>query len=304
MVNYIYIVFCFFCGSVFAQNNLVNYKLKGNVKSIQTFSYSMIKRDSIYKRGGLVDIELFGRNKITKFDKKGHRIKEVHFNNRGKKTQQAVFLYDKKGVLNASIYGDFMKLFKYQNKNVIEEIWCHSKKCKTQYTYTYLGGRLMLRKHRTKDTIAGKRIYTYGNKTNKPISEVLIHFGRKSNWKKDFTYDEKDNLTSIIKYNHKKLIEENIRFTYDEQNRLIEKISFYRIFSPNHYGIVYSYNSHDDIFKEIHYQLDTRSNFLGNSFIRTYKYKYDGKGNWIQCIVYQNLIPKYIIERSISYYKN
>lgn len=141
---------------------------------------------------------------------------------------------------------------------------------------------------------------------------------------KTFIYNEMDKISRIQMVNSEHKILAEWILTYDQDGKKIEEDQYFpdrsekpvirsifkydengnkiqeHMYNPEDRLIVRwlsKYDGENRLIEENYYYSDGSLNSKEN-----YEYEYDSHGNWIKQIVYENDNPKFIIERTISYY--
>lgn len=99
-------------------------------------------------------------------------------------------------------------------------------------------------------------------------------------------------------------------FIYDDNANLVEKrVCWYPDDGDSLISSTkYIYNANNVCVKEQEFSADgelEKEKNLSDIVLELkyhYTYEYDERGNWIKCVIYEKLKPKYIIEREITYY--
>ncbi|PIE50699.1 MAG: hypothetical protein CSA38_01655 [Flavobacteriales bacterium] len=143
-----------------------------------------------------------------------------------------------------------------------------------------------------------------------------------------YTFNSEGNLVKSEKYQGENKLKEEIFYTYNKNGYLIEKHSIYHGYKKEDSKIYYQYNEKGRKIEEkywcdensslkgtektITYSYDKNDNIVAEKYgtyqenriytIHTYTYKYDKKGNWIQCIEYENNEPLKVFTRTYTYF--
>jgi YD repeat-containing protein len=212
-----------------------------------------------------------------KFDNEGRLIETTTYNTQNNPTGRMTYSYDKKGNLtNEDIYMNYNLLvakniseYDKDNHKIAETRLDKNSKVIYKTTYKYDNGRLI-----EKETRNNKGKVEYLQK---------ITFDEKGNETRQYTFDAFDNSETedLYKYDargnkirweiikNKKPVM-NAGYRYDDNNNLLEIIVN-----------------------------DADNKMIEN---KMYEYKYDNQGNWTRKVIYSDGIPKFIIERNITYY--
>jgi len=278
------ILFLLSCSSNHAnQTDLSKNKLKGNIKSVQQFTYKAIEKFGEITKGEITRMSLsymdntniiynpdgnilekhtyyvqkdhWSKTYTCEYSMTGELINMSRLNGVGKSIRKIVFNYDNNGNNNEQT--------EYKVKNEIEII-----SNKIIYKYNDNRNKIEGNKYISDGTFSKGWIAKYDNKGN--ILEKKWYKSNKVYYMKQiYQYDEKGNMTEFTKY--------------DEPNG---KISFKQTFK-------YSKNG-DPI---------SKSEGIEDTYDETYEYKYDEFNNWVRKVIFINGVPKYIQERDIVYYK-
>jgi YD repeat-containing protein len=253
--------------------------LKGQVKSVQTKGYSVVTGSlGQIAKGEIIAVEWGFNNTFIKYDEKGNWTEYSSYEPDSSIIRKEIPEYDGKGdaiaqyVYNKGIFNHKI-VFKNDNKgNIIESL---------QYAaYT--------------DSLVSKSVYKYDDKGNE--IEAYEYTSTDSLTDKIIRkYDDKGNNIEMYNYNVDNKLNSKIITGYDENGQRIERIE-YDADSNMISKTIYKYN-------EKGFYTDVCVYDANNSLKskKTYIYKYDSVGNWIEEIVYDDGVATKIIERQIDY---
>lgn len=95
--------------------------------------------------------------------------------------------------------------------------------------------------------------------------------------------------------------QDKLDYKYDSLCRLIELVRYemdFETMQPKPADkISYKYDAHGNKFEEKDSAPEAET-----SYVHTYQYEYDPRGNWVKLIRFDNGTPTHIIEREITYY--
>ena len=293
------------------KNDLTELELKDKVKSLRIINY-----EPIDKFGEITAGERLEGNRSYNFNEQGFILSFETFGKDGEiKTSQKI-IYNEQNkkseirALNIVDLGDTKinfenkSVYKYNSKGNNVEILTFAgdkETAKEEYQYNLknekIEGRTIFFQDDGKEIFGGKEIYKYDDKGN-----LIEQIGYSSNGDETtrslFVYDQKNNKVEEASYKQNTL-EEKRFFKYNNENRKIKEL----VNLPNSkYELVF-YFQYDNNGNELSSEGVLNMN-LENRILRkdSYKYIYDDKGNWIEKIIYENGIAKFIIKRIFEYY--
>lgn len=260
------------------KNDLGEYNLKGEVKSLREFSYVAFE-----KLGEIIKGERKNDFEVARiFNKKGFCIEYYTYNSNEELNTKIISEFNNKdNIVETNIYEPDGTLsskttFKYDdNNNIIES-----------YSYYYLYDNLM--KQTNEYDINGNLIehnmYSGFNDLTKNVIEYNLFITE------TYKYDEKGNQ---IEYN---LGDSKWKLKYDDQGNEIES-NIYDSTGNLEKKRTSKYDNTGNLIEFIKYNpegvLEIKYNF---------KYEYDEKDNWVKMIEFENDKPLIITEREIEYY--
>lgn len=187
----------------------------------------------------------------------------------------------------------------FGNNGKIREEKSFLRETSVQYitTYTYDSNNNLQTEQRLNSDY--KRLYTINNKYNNKNQLLQTETLNKDNtleYSEVRTYDTKGNMTSNRTYDgfaDGKILEE---FKYDNNNNLIERKEIVNQEIVSHQ--LYTFDDHNNMIYE-----KTVGKTNKSAIDRKIRYEYDKKGNWIKKTITIDNEPKYVVERTITYYK-
>lgn len=269
------------CGQSFQQGNgkqtedLREYELKGNVKSLEYATY-----EAIDKSGEIVANEeptYLGVTKIL-FDKNGNK---TEWNNNRK--------------IPTGIMSD-KSIYIYDGNKLIKEEYYDSDNKKVLYTYEYNKEGYKSKKIKIMDNgeTIDKVIYEYNSK-GKLIKETEdISDLSPDSMVSTYKYDEKGNLIEYSSFSD--YSEAFIKYKYNEKNQLIEVKK--PLIEEGEYTEYLIYDNNDNLIEKRH----TNTGYYEDWKEARERYELDKRGNWIKKIRFEDNRPKEITLRTIEYY--
>lgn len=317
--------------SSFQKNDLIKYGYNGKVKSVKTDIYNLIKVKDTFKNGNRVILD---KSSLLIFNEKGFLIEKKEFLSNGKVIKEERNTYDKKNRLikkkeidnygTGSFYDydyqydsndslirmifsnhNFKRIHKIQrdkkNRPVKVIVYQNDTIYYTAYEVKYDKNNNIIYERENKENgkpfIMRKKVYDKNNLIKKEL--VTQYFTLDSIYFENiFEYDKKSRL--ILK-------KENVTndSTYFENKYFYYKNGKIKKLTVMPKGMQYAkikiikFNKNGDVVESIKFSKKDKS-----KKIRTYKYKYDAKHNWIEKTEYNNNKPIIITKRTIEYYKN
>lgn len=312
IISFLFIV----CSNCFGQkkknNDLMNYHLKGNVKSLRSVPYHVTNRNGKLQKGAIYD-EL-------SVDLENHTI--YKFNRLGYITKWGYIFGDKTTFTNYT-YDSSNNLIKSTNNG--STLWP-----KTLYVYDSIGNKIEEQNIRSDGSISSKDIFKYNNKSQKILDYSDYNDG-KEHFKHTYKYNDEGICTQKDYYGQDGRLKSKCFFKYDSLGQHIST-SFFDSAGNLQRKLIFEYNANGNISKDSIFdfrtnQFDVKINAHNYDYqksrdatskhniivnqrhrsgllkVRTYEYKYDNQDNWIQRVEYQNGQPEMIVERKIKYYK-
>lgn len=204
-------------------------------------------------------------------------------------------LVEKDGRSREAFESDYKLIFD-QNGNCIEKIlysFKDSVDCKCSYKNDKYGNLIEQK---------------FDKNCNWSLGEIVVFHNK---------YDKNGNLVKQTSKNEKKEVIRKVKYKYNKQGYCIEdvldgvsKITYVRDEDGKCIEDI-SYTPDGEVEIRYTYKYDEKGNvieqtcyYLGNiDEKKTYSYIYDEKGNWVTKTKFEKGKPKYIIERSYSYYE-
>ena len=269
------------CGQSFQQGNgkqtedLREYELKGNVKSLEYATY-----EAIDKSGEIIadkEPTYLGVTKIL-FVKNGNK---TEWNNNRK--------------IPTGIMSD-KSIYIYDGDKLIKEEYYDSDNKKVLYTYEY-----------NKEGYKSKKIKIMDN--GETIDKVIYEYNSKGKLIKEtedmsdlspdpmvstYKYDEKGNLIEYSSFSD--YSEAFIKYKYNEKNQLIEVKK--PLIEEGEYTEYFIYDNNDNLLEKRY----TNTGYYEDWKEARERYELDKQGNWIKKIKYEDNRPKEITLRTIEYY--
>ena len=269
------------CGQSFQQGNgkqtedLREYELKGNVKSLEYATY-----EAIDKSGEIIadkEPTYLGVTKIL-FDKNGNK---TEWNNNRK--------------IPTGIMSD-KSIYIYDGDKLIKEEYYDSDNKKVLYTYEY-----------NKEGYKSKKIKIMDN--GETIDKVIYEYNSKGKLIKEtedmsdlspdpmvstYKYDEMGNLIEYSSFSD--YSEAFIKYKYNEKNQLIEVKK--PLIEEGEYTEYFIYDNNDNLLEKRY----TNTGYYEDWKEARERYELDKQGNWIKKIKYEDNRPKEITLRTIEYY--
>ncbi|OHX63932.1 hypothetical protein [Flammeovirga pacifica] len=229
-------------------NDLAKDLLKGRVKSMNNYCYVAVYLDGKIIKGGRYRYPHLGSDYITKYNIDGNTEEYTYYASNDTLKGQTCCEYNINGKLVQVLDYDSeyqlfsKKIYKYDaQSNLIEESYLQGKKLLKQIKYKY-SKRGKLIEEVFKDQFSnGKTKYVYDAKTDLKIEE---HY-----------YNRKDSLYSKAK------------FTYNDNNILLEKAVYQ--YGKHYKGDVYTYDENENLIKHFDF---SKNSTIGYEHTNTYKY--------------------------------
>lgn len=262
-------------GSGKQTEDLREYELKGNVKSLEYATY-----EAIDKSGEIIadkEPTYLGVTKIL-FDKNGNK---TEWNNNRK--------------IPTGIMSD-KSIYIYDGDKLIKEEYYDSDNKKVLYTYEY-----------NKEGYKSKKIKIMDN--GETIDKVIYEYNSKGKLIKEtedmsdlspdlmvstYKYDEKGNLIEYSSFSD--YSEAFIKYKYNDKNQLIEVKK--TLIEEGEYTEYLIYDNNDNLLEKRY----TNTGYYEDWKEARERYELDKQGNWIKKIKYEDNRPKEITLRTIEYY--
>ena len=211
-----------------------------------------------------------------------------------------------------------------QKGNRVEEFWRFNEETsRKEYVYDEVENCVELLSYNPSNEVEERGVFVY----EKGILREELYYNAKNELfsKLEYTFDENGNLTKLSEYDPKGILEESHtskfkdgleqeRYTYyyDENNILVTKYEY--VYDKNRNlieGLLYD-NAKNLLGRWV-YAYDEFQNLISEESIdaeevlvekRTYTYKYDEKGNWVERITYDGVEnePRVITKRQFEYF--
>lgn len=271
--------------------NSSDYQLNGDVSKLHQSTYSIGLQKGIANSKRINNIKCYGEsgNFVIEFD--GGKIKKcTDFNEDGSIKQITKYIYT---YSNMGLDSIFKTCYDSDEIEIESESIIFDKK-KNQIALL----------NRLSNTLLINEYYKNGNIK---YSSRYSSYKPEPKWESYF-YNRKSKLILITGSSCNDYSSEK-KFSYDEDGRIV-KIEFFSIQDdPIAY---FDYNQRTDSYRRDYYTEDMKYNESGdvlewnytskNETIRQiYHYEYDLNGNWVKKTILMNSIPRYRIERIISY---
>jgi YD repeat-containing protein len=312
-------------------NDLGNLNLKGNVKSIKETNYESIEKFGKItkgKRGS--EILNCALDYILDFNIEGNIVEEKKYFSNGELGFKRTIKYDrnikeetendfsnstigintykyddKKNVLEHKINSRFGEVihkysYKYDSNGLL--IATHNEDGKIEENYKYDNNEKLTENYRFDIYGQTTRKFTlkYYNNGNVKETEELLYYDGVIYSQQIYKCNSNGKVTLYIKTNKGNLVSKKT-YKYDIKGNMTE-MNEYRADDNNRETVEvlycterYKYDSQDNRIEIITMFND------GSGSIK--KFKFDNKNNWIECIEFDGVLPKYIIERKIEYYE-
>lgn len=258
------------------ENSLSEKNLNGKVRSLKIISYNVEFIDDEIVKGRIIDEGYY----YEKFNKYGMEIEHGWIDNDGKSVSQVIMRYDEEQNIIS------VDLFEYPDKYT-------SGICE----YNKDGTLKESKSYDDDNKLTGYDTYEYDLKGNMTQKSWFDSDGNaKYEW--IYEYDEKGNLIQLKGYDLEKNSESINTYNYDLKGNEIENI-WYDSEGRVVLKYMYEYDDFNNMIKEEMYYSEAEDSKV---YTYIYEYLYDGNGNWIEKIKYENGTPSRIVEREIIYY--
>ncbi len=262
------------------ENDWSKENLKGKVATLLVNSFHAVEKDGKIKPAGFGSRPSYLTDRLYSFDKNGYCVEEIWYY---PKREDAKFKH------KHDENGRIIKLlgFKPVNKASFS----------IDYIYDENGNNIETRRLRSNgklDDFWKEKYDENGYKTERIDYESDSTVEAKYNYKND---------TSGNVLEKTKILQDNTigyRTTYKYNNRNLKtELKEYssRNLDRPRTTRTYEYNDNDLVVKEVW------NSIYSDKTVWTFDYEFDEHGNWIKQIQYKNDEPKYIVGRTIGYYK-
>jgi hypothetical protein len=287
------------------ENDLKSDNLRGNIKSLNKKSFVVNVVNNEIKKGRKCRGDYCPRkDQYHLYNKKGDRIESIYYDLDGNIDLRESTSYESNGNKievvtqdsDGSVY--ISETYEYDNRGrVIEEILYNDKGIQKtlKYKYNVLGRlkeKITYRKTGDEDNRLVYSYYLNGN-----LKKECLYLDEDEVLKtKKYKYDDNSNCTEINEY-FLTNPDGSTNFVYDENDRVIyEEVLDFRGDEIESF-----YYQYDDFDNEIILEIKDYGSF--NHTNLSYKYEYDFYQNWLRRITFVDEIPKYMIEREITYHE-
>lgn len=201
--------------------------LKGKVKEARTYNV----------KENLNSIEKSSIRRILKYDKKGNRLEERHYNEydeqEGELTSRLVYKYKrKKNHVERTIYDQYKKLiekalFDENNARIEDEDYSYGLNMRWRTVNKYDETQKIIEETRyANDSLCDKIIYKYdekGNLTEESHSDPEFRWNTQKFVNK---YDENGNRIEVYEYDKDGVLESHTVYKYDDNKKCIDESVF------------------------------------------------------------------------------
>lgn len=261
-----------------SKNNLKDMNLFGKVKTFKITPYKLVDYFGKITKG---DKQEFWRGDVVLvFDEHGYKAENNTYNKVGNLSQKVIYKYDDKGKrLSRDLYNAYGKL-----------------QMKFLYVYDNKGAKIAYNSYSPTGELNDSYLYKNDDK-GRMIEEVWIKKDKSFGSKYTYEYDKMGKVAKMCQYTaSEKQVDNCTSYKYDKNGRISE-IEIYNSNNSLSRRSVITYDEKGNE-KEIKYY-DGKGTFLEE---RSYTYKFDNNGNWIERIESINQFPKSLLEREITYY--
>jgi hypothetical protein len=280
------------CKNIQDENDWKIFGLVGQVKSLKEYSFKTV--ENINSR--ILD-------KVIYFNEKGKMTEERRYNSEGEISNWEVYKYDDKGNLIENIRFKSNRtlrsreIYTYNPEgNLIEKVFYYDDDWvawRDTYTYDSEGNLIMNESLDSNETYSRKYIYEYGPKGKLKKMNMLSLDGQIFATR---LYDENEKLIEDIDTREGG---QRTTFHYNNIEQLVEINNYF----TNRYNIdihnkeIRKYDQTGNLIEEKQDSQDDRLKYE-----RSYKYKYDGKNNWIKREMSNNGNHTNTVDRVIEYF--
>lgn len=261
-----------------SKNNLKDMNLFGKVKTFKITPYKLVDYFGKITKG---DKQEFWRGDVViVFDEHGYKAENNTYNKVGNLSQKVIYKYNDKGKrLSRDLYNAYGKL-----------------QMKFLYVYDNKGAKKAYNSYSPTGELNDSYLYKNDDK-GRMIEEVWIKKDKSFGSKYTYEYDKMGKVAKMCQYTaSEKQVDNCTSYKYDKNGRISE-IEIYNSNNSLSRRSVITYDEKGNE-KEIKYY-DGKGTFLEE---RSYTYKFDNNGNWIERIESINQFPKSLLEREITYY--
>jgi hypothetical protein len=291
-----------------SQNNLEEFNLKGEVRSIKT-TKSFAVTDSLGK-----EIYIPEQTSLSTFNKNGNLIREEidKIIPNVRTTTIINYKYNSNDKLIEIVEKDSSYSFKtdykipgYKYARPYDENWSDVEKQKTIFRYNSINQRI-IKYNYPENLLRDSTIYEYDEKNNL-IKETKYYLKSEGYWYTKYKYDNNNRLIEKNSGDKERLYTKNI-YEYDIKGRIIED-STYIFHEPlvsylnSVSAIKYRYNNNNEVIESIE-----TSSMGSNTISNSYKYEdFDIYGNWTKKVESFDNMPvqliNFLYKREIEYYE-
>ena len=312
------------------KNDLSDLKLCGKVKSSKSISYEAVVKSGNVSKGKIIEDtysymvfneqgnileennykrdSILTSKKLYKYNEFGNLIEGKIYKPASILTEQQVFVYnsdrklisktvttyDEKGKLK----GTSIDFFNDQGNRIASSDYnadsILTRKFSAEYDHR---GNLIHRSSQNKEgKVVFENSFVYDN--NGKVAKEIISWEDQVSTKYTYEYNEQGYLArkSTFSGHGFNMVSS---YSYDEDGNLIER---YITGGSNPQRWTYNYDDQGQAIEEIEYKCGIISLFDETVAKSSSLFEYDSKGNWIKKILYDNEIPKSIIERKFEYF--
>lgn len=297
------LILCFCCVFLTAQQHLHDFKLNGNVQSLESTSYSFSQTKT--SPSGFLDSELYDKIKLD-FDRNGNLVsRENYLDYQGK-----LGLFDKT-VYQFNSHNQIekqettliqngeepkkisqRKLLYYLGDRLIRTDEFNFGRTTDQFwviNYIYIGGRLKKKVFWMDDKIFS--VTEFEHRLYKIISETTIHNDGKKGQKINFEYDDNQRIKNKTTEAGNEKMTESFLYEKDHLKEHIiknkqQEVQLKETF--NSFGLPV-------LIEKINYNTNSLTAYK-------FEYEFDLQNNWINCVILEDGTPRYKIIRKINYY--
>jgi hypothetical protein len=262
-------------------NDIIKYKLKGKVKSINEVSYKAeFKSDELVLGERKRKILFDEYDKYLSFNIEGNIVDQKLFNTDGSLVSKFYHKYDSEG-------------------NLLEEYWYNSDGSLDQkHIYKYIFDNsdklVLIELYNASDSLIKKEAYNY-NDSGELTSKFLYKPDGSLGEKESYKYDINGNLLELLNYDSDDILSTKTVYKYDS----LGKILIDEWYTPDELMMVtiFEYDSMGNLDIEGVYLPQSNFSEIKKSVV------FDDNGNWIKRVIYKNRYPSYIVLRDITYYE-
>lgn len=230
----------------------------------------------------------------------GNDLKELKLNGRIKSIKESSFeAVEKFGEISkGNIVSSEYLLFNREGNKTEENSYKPDRSLNSRSTYEYddKGNQIKVNSYKPDGSLGFRDTFEYDDKGNQiELNSYKPDGSLNLRW--TFEYDDKGNQIELNAYKSDGSLDFRHTSEYDDKGNEIE---------------LNAYESDGSLNSKWTYKYDDKGNRIEASAYYsdrglipeiTYQYEFDEQKNWIKQIVFENGIPKKIIEREIEYYK-